>query len=67
MYVVPETKPVWSNVPSAIVCTLAGIVPVPETRPKVMVTPDNPCPTLVLTVPPTLKISGGGGGAVIEK
>ena len=52
------------NAPLASVCREPGRFPVPDTRLKVIVTPDNPTP-LLETVPPTLKGSDGGG-AVIE-
>ncbi len=47
----PESKPVWLQLPSASVVTLAGIAPLPDTNANVMVTPEIPTPPLVFTEP----------------
>ncbi len=53
LYVLPESNPVWLQLPSASVVTLAGIAPLPDTKANVMVTPGTPAPPLVFTEPDT--------------
>ncbi len=53
LYVLPESNPVWLQLPSARVVTLAGMLPLPDTRANVIVTPEIGAPPLVLTEPDT--------------
>ncbi len=51
LYVLPESNPVWLQLPSASVVTEAGIAPLPDTNANVIVTPAIPTPPLVFTEP----------------